>query len=45
MSGWVIGFINNLKVVSTNNDYILAYLNNYGHTNIFSLSPLVFMDL
>jgi hypothetical protein len=44
--GLVIRFINNLQVVTTNNYYTLADLHNLRslHTNLFSLSPLVFMD-
>jgi hypothetical protein len=43
----VIGFINNPQVVTTINYYTIAALHNLQslHTNLFSLSALVFMDL
>jgi hypothetical protein len=43
----VIGFINNLQVVTTINYYTIAALHNLQslHTNIFSLSALVLIDL
>jgi hypothetical protein len=43
----VIGFIDNLQVVTTINYNTIADLHNLQslHTNLFSLSPLVFMDL
>jgi hypothetical protein len=42
--GLVIGFINNLKVVTTNNSYSIADLHNLQslHTNLLILHPLVF---
>jgi hypothetical protein len=42
--GLVIGIINNLQVVTTNNEYTVADLHNVQslHTNLFSLSALVF---
>jgi hypothetical protein len=45
--GLVIGFINNLQVVATINFYAVATLHDLQslHTNLFSLSALVFMDL
>jgi hypothetical protein len=45
--GLVIGFINHLQVVTTINNYIIAALHNLQslHTNLFSLSVLVFTDL
>jgi hypothetical protein len=45
--GLVIGFINNLQVVTTDNYYSIADLHNLEslHTNLFSLSALVFTDL
>jgi hypothetical protein len=43
----VIGFINNLQVVTTSSYNTLADLHNLQllHTELFSLSPLVFMDV
>jgi hypothetical protein len=45
--GLVIGFINHIQVVTTINYYTTAALHNLQslHTNLFSLSVLVFMDL
>jgi hypothetical protein len=45
--GLVIGFINNLQVVTTINYNTIADLLNLQslHTNFFSLAPLVFTDL
>jgi hypothetical protein len=45
--GFVIGFINNLQVITTINYYTIAALHNLQslHTNLFSLSALVFTDL
>jgi hypothetical protein len=45
--GFVIGFINNLHVVTTNNSYTIADLHNLQslYTNSLSLFPLVFTDL
>jgi hypothetical protein len=45
--GLVIGFINNLQVVTTINYNTIADLHNLQslHTNLFSLSPLIFTDL
>jgi hypothetical protein len=45
--GLVIGFINNLQVVTTINYYTIAALHNVQslHTNLFGLSALVFTDL
>jgi hypothetical protein len=42
--GLVIGFVNHLQVVTTNNYYTIAYVHNLQslHTNILSLFPLVF---
>jgi hypothetical protein len=48
MGFWlVIGFINNLQIVTTNNYYITAALRNVQslHTNLFSLSALIFTGL
>jgi hypothetical protein len=45
--GLVIGFINNLQVVTTYNSYTVAdlhYLQSL-HTNLLSLPALVFTDL
>jgi hypothetical protein len=45
--GLVIGFINNLQVVTTLNYYAIAALRNLQslNTNLFSLSALVLSDL
>jgi hypothetical protein len=45
--GLVIGFINNLQVVTTIKCYTIAALHNVKlfHTNLFSLSALVFTGL
>jgi hypothetical protein len=45
--GLVIGFINNLQVVTTINYYTIAALHNIQslHTNLLSLSALVFTGL
>jgi hypothetical protein len=45
--GLVIGFISNLRVITTINYYTVAVLHNLQslHTNLFSLSALVFMGL
>jgi hypothetical protein len=45
--GLVIGFINNLQVVTTLNYYVIAALRNLQslNTNLFSLSALVLSDL
>jgi hypothetical protein len=45
--GLVIGFVNNLQVVTTINFYTIAALHSLQslHTNLFSLSALVFMDI
>jgi hypothetical protein len=42
--GLVIGFINHLQVITTNNYYAVADLHNSQshHTNLLSLFPLVF---
>jgi hypothetical protein len=42
--GLVIGFINHLQVVTTNNYYTIADLHNLQslHTNLLNLFPLVF---
>jgi hypothetical protein len=45
--GLVIGFINNLQIVTTINYYTNAFFHNLQslHANLFSLSALVFTDL
>jgi hypothetical protein len=45
--GLVIGFIDNLQVVTTINSYTITALHNLQslHTNLFTLSTLVFTDL
>jgi hypothetical protein len=45
--GLVIGFINNLQIVTTNNYNTITDLHNLQslHTNLLSLSALVLMDL
>jgi hypothetical protein len=45
--GLIIGFINNLQVVTTNNYYTMAALHNVQslHANLFSLSALIFTGL
>jgi hypothetical protein len=45
--GLVIGFVSNLQVITTINYYTIAALHNLQslHTNLCSLSALVFMDL
>jgi hypothetical protein len=45
--GLLIGFINNLQVVTTITYYTIAGLHNLQslHTDLFSLSPLIFMDV
>jgi hypothetical protein len=45
--GLVIGFINNLQVITTINYYTIAALHDVQslHTNLFSLSALVFTGL
>jgi hypothetical protein len=45
--GLVLGFINNLQVVTTINSYTIVDLHNLQslHTNLLTLFPLVFTDL